>query len=316
GGITALAQRRFYPDDVRGTVAYVAPMSFNAPDPRYLDQLAQVGMPTLSDCHAAVRNLASRMLSRRAQMLDLARSDAAQAGHAYTRVKLGPAVEAAITGLEWGFWQTAGDGHCDHVPQITDSDDALFQFLKDTSPVSDYDDEQIGYYAPYYYQSYWQLGIPDYTVPYLTDQMWYGDVDYLGELPTAEPAFDPDAMDDLQEWLESADTDEHDKVTRADLGKHLMFIYGRWDPWFAGRVAVGDAGDTVTFIKSHGNHYTKLFTLDAGDQAQAFAYIHRWTGVEPLLSRLQHPTTSGSARVGRRRQPPPLGAGHARAAPR
>ncbi|HEX8109077.1 MAG TPA: S28 family serine protease, partial [Kofleriaceae bacterium] len=76
GGITALAHRRFYPDDVRGTVAYVAPMSFNVPDPRYPDQLDQVGMPTLSDCHAAVRDLASMMLSRRAQMLDLARSDA------------------------------------------------------------------------------------------------------------------------------------------------------------------------------------------------------------------------------------------------
>ncbi len=316
GGITALLHRRFYPEDVRGTVAYVAPMSFNVPDPRYPAQLDQVGMPTLADCHAAVRSLASEMLNRRAQMLDHARTDPDQIQYTYTRVKIGPAVEAAIAGLEWGFWQTAGDGHCDELPQITDSDDALFQFLKDTSPVSDYDDDQLGHYAPYYYQSYWQLGIPDYTVSYLTDQMWYGDDDYLGELPTAEPAFDPAAMDDLQEWLQSSDTDDHDPVTRADLGKHLMFIYGRWDPWFAGRVAVGAADDAPTYIKPNGNHYTKLFTLDASEQAEAFAKIRRWTGVEPLLSRLQHPAASDSARVGGRRRPLLLAAAHARAAPR
>lgn len=317
GGITALLHRSFYPDDVRGTVAYVAPMSFNAPDPRYPAQLEQVGMPNLPACHAAVRNLAIEMLNRRTKMLDQARSDAALGAHAYTRVKIGPAVEAAIAGLEWGFWQFAGDGHCDpdQLPKLTDSDEALFAFLKSMSPVSDYDDDQLRYYAPYYYQSYWQLGIPDYSVPYLKD-LWYGDGDYLGELPTTEPAFDPGAMDRLQEWLQDPETDEHDKVTRMDLGKHLMFIYGRWDPWFGGRVATGLAGDAPTFIKAKGNHNTKLFTLDPADQAQAFAYIHRWTGVEPLLSRLQHASTSASAREVGRRQPPPLGAGHARVARR
>jgi hypothetical protein len=123
-------------------------------------------------------------------------------------------------------------------------------------------------------------------------------------------------MDRLQEWLQDPETDEHDKATRMDLGKHLMFIYGRWDPWFGGRVATGLAGDAPTFIKAKGNHNTKLFTLDPADQAQAFAYIHRWTGVEPLLSRLQHASTSASAREVGRHHPPPLGAGHARVARR
>lgn len=315
GGTTALLHRSFYPDDVRGTVAYVTPMSFNVPDPRYPAQLEQVGMPSLSDCHAAVRNLAIEMLNRRARMVDQARAEATVGAHAYTRVKIGPAVEAAIAGLEWGFWQMAGDGHCDpgQLPSVTDGDDALFSFLKSISPVSEYDDEQLGYYAPYYFQSYWQLGVPDYSTSYLTD-LWYGDHDYEGELPCAEPAFDPAPMDRLQEWLQDPATDEHDKVTRADLGKHLMFIYGRWDPWFGGRVATGLAGDSPTFIKAKGNHNTKLFTLDPADQAQAFSYIHRWTGVEPLLSRLQRASTSASAREVGRRRPPRLV--NARVAPR
>jgi hypothetical protein len=297
-------------------VAYVAPLSFNAPDPRYSAQFEH-DLIGLSDCRADVRGLASEMLARRrAQMLDRARTEADQAAFTYSRVKIGPAVEAAIAGLEWGFWQTAGDGHCDTLPHVTDSDDKLFDFLKATSPVSDYNDDQLGYYAPYYYQSYSQLGYPDYAVSYLTDQMWYGEVDYLGELPTTEPAFDSGAMDQLQQWLEDRDTDEHDRVTREDLGKHLLFLYGDWDPWFAGRVASGAAEDSPTLIQPRGNHFTQLATMNRSFQFQAFAYIQRWTGVEPLLWRLERQTPSVATRkVGKHRRPP-LRMARARAAPR
>jgi hypothetical protein len=316
GGITALLHRSFYPTDVSGTVAYVAPLSFNAPDPRYSAQFEH-DLIGPSDCRAAVRALACEMLGhRRAQMLDRARAEAAQDASGYSRVKIGPAVEAAIAGLEWGFWQTAGDGHCDTLPRVTDSDDKLFEFLKATSPVSEYNDDQLGYYAPYYYQSYSQLGYPDYTVSYLTDQMWYGEIDYLGELPTSEPAFDPGAMDRLQQWLEDPDTDEHDPVTRKDLGKHILFLYGDWDPWFAGRVVTGAALDTPPLIQPRGNHFTQLATMDRSFQFQAFAYIQRWTGVEPLLWRLERQSPSVATRkVGNHRRPP-LRMARARAAPR
>src|SRR5262249_6571388 len=151
-------------------------------------------------------------------------------------------------------------------------------------------------FGPYYYQSYAQLGYPDETVAYLTDQLWYSDEDYLGELPTAEPAFDPQVMDDLETWLEDSSTDDHDPVTRADLGKHLISIYGKWDPWYAGRVAYGDALDTVQFAKEQGNHDTKLATLATLDRVQAFSHIKQWTGVDPVLWRLeQHRTTDAIA---------------------
>lgn len=300
GGITALIHRRFYPHDVNGTVAYVTPMSFTASDPRYPAQFDLIGSDS---CRAAVRNAASEMLRRRSAMLARAQ---AQSEHVYTRVKIGPALEAAVAGLEWGFWQTAGSDDCDSVPPTTASDDELFAFLERVSPVSGDDDEQLGYYAPYYYQSYAQLGYPDSTVAYLADQLSYGEEDYLGELPTAEPMFDPRAMDDLETWLEDAGTDDHDPVTREDLGKHLMFIYGKWDPWFAGRVAYGDAGDTVQYVKDQGNHDTKLATLDAVDRVQAFSYIKHWTGVDPVLWRLEQYRTDAVAREAGHRGHPPL----------
>lgn len=323
GGITALFHRSFYPTDVSGTVAYVTPLSFTAPDLRYSAEFDNNQIGT-ADCRAAVRGLAMEMLAnRRAQMVQCAQTEADQAAATYKRVQIGPAVEAAISGLEWGFWQTAGDdGRCGTLPLATDSDETLFEFLKAMSPVSDYNDEELGNYEPYYYQSYLQLGYPDSRMSYLSDQMWFRKADYLGELPTPEPKFDPSAMDQLQQWLQDPATDEYDPVTREDLGKHLLFLYGDWDPWFAGRVALGLAGDSWSLVQPHGNHLTHLSTMDPGLQNEAFAYIKRWTGVEPLLWRLQPqqqqvPSSSAAtSRLGGKQRHPLVRAARARALPR
>ena len=47
GGKTAIFHRRFYPDDVDATVSYVAPFSFGLDDERYIDFLANVGIPRM-----------------------------------------------------------------------------------------------------------------------------------------------------------------------------------------------------------------------------------------------------------------------------
>src|SRR5688572_9391383 len=59
GGMTAIYHRRFFPDDVEGTVPYVAPISFGAPDDRYVPFLDTLGPPT---CRNAVRAMALELL--------------------------------------------------------------------------------------------------------------------------------------------------------------------------------------------------------------------------------------------------------------
>lgn len=43
GGMTSIYHRRFYPSDLEGTVADVAPLSFGTADPRYIEFVEQVG---------------------------------------------------------------------------------------------------------------------------------------------------------------------------------------------------------------------------------------------------------------------------------
>src|SRR6185437_7799962 len=113
---------RFFPGDVAGTAAYSAPISFADPDYRY-DTWTESTIGT-QPCRDAVKALAAELLQHRRQMLiDRATAEAAADGETYTRVAIGPAVEASATGLYWSFWQYFGKDACAMVPAVTASDD-------------------------------------------------------------------------------------------------------------------------------------------------------------------------------------------------
>jgi len=269
GGMTAIFYRRFFPDDVDGTVPYVAPISFAAPDPRYPPFIDTVGTDA---CRQAVRDAATEMLShRRAALEQRAQTQATQYGYAYTRVLLGPAVESAIDSLEWSFWQYFGISTCSQVPTATATDDQMFAFLDKIAPVSDSDDEQTGLFDAYYYQAYFQLGYPDGGAAYLKPFLMYTDADYLNSLPTAQPTYDGGAaMHDIDDFLE-----QH--------GDRFLFVYGQWDPWTAGKFTLGGATDSLELIQAQGTHNSHLTRLAQADQDAAMAKLAAWTGVQPMV---------------------------------
>ncbi|MDX2088496.1 MAG: S28 family serine protease [Kofleriaceae bacterium] len=268
GGMTAVYHRRFYPDDVEATVPYVAPLSFGAPDGRYAPFLDTIGP---DDCRQKVRDAATEMLAnRRAAMLQRATDQAAADGHSYTRVAIGPAVESSISSLEWAFWQYYGVGACNSVPVASATDDELWAFLDEISPVADNDDDQIGAFDAYYYQAYAQLGYPDGGADYLDPHLMYADADYAGSLPTEEPAYDGGAaMRDIDQWVQSE-------------GRQLLFLYGEWDPWTGGAFELGNAQDSLRVTQAQGTHGARIGRLAAADQDAVNAKLAAWTGVIPL----------------------------------
>ncbi len=266
GGTTAVIHRAFYPDDVDGTVAYVAPISFGIPDVRYPAFFDTVGT---QQCREAVRAVATEMLANRRAALE-ARA-AAQTSCRYTRVAIGPAVEAAVVSLEWTFWQYLGAEVCGQVPAVTASDDEMFAFLERVSPVSDNDDENLAVLEPYYYQTYAQLGYPDDSVGSLAPYRRYPEAAYEGRISDGEPCYDMgEAMRKVDDYVEHR-------------GKRLLFIYGQWDPWTAGRFVRGDAEDTQVFVQPRGTHHATIGQLMRQHREAALAMLKAWTGVTPTL---------------------------------
>lgn len=291
GGMTATYHRRFYPDDVDGTVPYVAPISFAAPDDRYTAFVDAIGP---ASCRTALRAAAVEMLQNRRAAME-ARA-AAQPNHAYNRIALGPAVEIAIASLEWAFWQYWGVDYCGNVPATTATDDELFDFLDTVAPVSDSDDDQVAAFEAYYYQAYAQLGYPADNATYLDPFLLYTDADYDGALPTPEPpAYDSAAaMTDIDTWVRTE-------------GDRLLFVYGEFDPWSGGMYTLGAATDSLLLVQPQGSHGSRLFQLADADRDAAYAKLEAWTGVKPLP-----PITEKPAREVEPRLPPLLIRMHAR----
>jgi hypothetical protein len=262
GGMTAVFHRRFYPDDVEGTVAYVAPISFGTPDLRYERHMSMIGGRA---CRQRVQDLAVEMLSRRRDALY---AYAEGQGHSYTRVTLHAALEAAIVALEWTFWQFSGEAGCETLPPLTADDLTLFTFLDKISPVSDSDDAHLASSEAYYYQSHAELGYPDNCADYLLPYLRYTEADYANELPGPAPVHDSNAMRDIQEYVE-----EH--------GERLLFVYGEWDPWTGGKFAIGNAKDSDVLTQKKGTHWTKLSHLELAEMEEAFSMLREWTGVVP-----------------------------------
>ncbi|MBX3159978.1 MAG: aminopeptidase [Deltaproteobacteria bacterium] len=269
GGMTAMYHRRFYPDDVEGTVPYVAPQSFGAPDPRYATVFDTIGPPA---CRQAVRDLAVEMLqNRRAALLARAEAQAATDDHVYTRILIGPAVESSVVSLEWAYWQYFGNNFCDKLPATTDTDQKLFDFLETISPVGDNDDASIAGFEAYYYQAYAQLGYPDGGTAYLEPYLMYTDRDYDNVVPTGLPAYDGGAaMHDIDGFVRAS-------------GDRLLFVYGEWDPWTAGRFELGGATDSLSLTQPRGTHGARLARLADADREAAFARLEAWTGVKPVI---------------------------------
>ena len=277
GGMTAIYHRRFYPDDVEGTVPYVAPQSFGAPDLRYTAFVDTLGPAA---CRQAVRDVAIELLANRRAMIEGKAIDQALIeGHGYNRVALAPAVEISIVSLEWAFWQYYGVGLCTSVPLPTATDDELWGFLDLVSPPSDNDDVQVAAFDAYYHQAYAQLGYPDTGATYLDPYIQFADAAYDGSLPTAVPTYDGGAaMRDIDEWVRTE-------------GARLLFVYGEWDPWTGGKFELGQATDSVSLTQPRGSHGARISRLDDADEATAHAKLAAWSGVTPIAiqpSRARH----------------------------
>jgi hypothetical protein len=263
GGMTSVYHRRFYPDDVAGTVAYVAPQSFGVADPRYVTFLDQVGDdPACRDALKAYQRLA---LQHRAEMLTR------MAGSGMTFDFLGPdeALEHAVLGLPFGFWQYGDASMCASVPAAGATADELYQFLDSaTGMVAYVSDASIAAFGPYYYQAATQLGEAALAESHLADLLLHpGTYAPAAYVPAGvSVTFEAAAMLDIDSWVKTS-------------GSELMFVYGENDPWSAGAFELGGAVDSFRYYVAGGNHGAGILELATADRTQATAALRRWAGV-------------------------------------
>ncbi|EPD60364.1 S28 family serine protease [Streptomyces sp. HGB0020] len=273
GGMTATYYERFYPRDMDGVVAYVAPNDVvNNEDSAYDRFFTKVGT---KECRDRLNAVQREALVRRESLEKKYASYAADNGYTFTTIgSLDRAYEAVVLDYVWGFWQYNLLANCSDdtlIPPDAKSatDDQIWNSIDTISGFSFYTDQGLEPYTPYYYQAGTQLGAPTIHFPYIEKKyVRYGYQPPRNFVPRDIPMrFQPYAMDDVDSWVR-----HH--------AHHMLFVYGSNDPWGAERFAVGKGSkDSYVFTAPGMNHGANVAGLVADQKALATARILDWAGV-------------------------------------
>ncbi len=269
GGMTSIYHRRFFPDDVDATIAYVAPISFGAPDGRYQAFFDSVATAT---CRERLHAFQREVLIRRATLEPMAVAEASAEGWSYSIIGgVEVAFESEAAGFEWGYWQYMDSAWCDYIPTASSSDADIYEFFGYLGGVGGSTDDSYMRFMPYYFQAEVELGYPGYHAAYMDDLLIYDEVaqgEIYPEGVTIE--YDPTVMEDIAYWVDTE-------------GSELMFIYGEYDPWTAGEFELGGAVDSYKYEVAGGNHGASILQLVESDLNAALANLESWTGVTPVI---------------------------------
>lgn len=271
GGMTATYYRRFYPNDMDGTVAYVAPNDVrNDEDWAYDRFFATVGT---AECRKDLAAVEREALKRRGEMVDRFQKKAAEEGWTFKLVgNADRAYEVLVTDLVFGFWQyQPAATACAEVPGPTASTDDLWNWIDEVGGFASYTDQGMEPYLPYYYQAGTQLGEPGYQYPNVKDLLRYPGINNSRTfVPRDIPmTFDKKAMPDVDRWVR-----HH--------AQQMMFVNGQYDPWSSEHFEVGrGAEDSYVFTVPGGNHGSNIAKLKEADRTKATARLLAWAGVTP-----------------------------------
>jgi PS-10 peptidase S37 len=274
GGMTSLYHRRFFPNDVEGTIAYVAPQSYGTNDPRYPLFLEQVGTPA---CRQAIITFQQALLDRRAELTALYQVQAQDFGLTYQQVGgLDVAFEHAVQEFRFAFWQYSGEFNCAAIPAANAPAEALANMLDSLSGPADLaSDQALADFGAYYYQAATQLGSYGPLELHLRSRLNFPGTYRVERYSPYPPArFDALAMPLVQAWV-------------GLFGQRVMFLYGQNDPWSAGAFEVGHAQDSFRYVVEAGNHGSFLFMLSDAQRTEAYATLARWAGLEPQPAALR-----------------------------
>jgi hypothetical protein len=266
GGMTSVYHRRFYPGDIDGVVAYVAPNDvINPADGAYDRFFDTVGT---ASCRAALDDVQREALRRRDRLVPVLQADAAAKGWTFGG-SIGTAdrsFEMTVLDSVWAFWQYSSAADCPTVPAVSATDEELYAWIDAVAGWSFYTDQGLEYYWPYYYQAATQLGWPSLRFAHLRGLRAYpGLYTANASLPAKlRRPHNPLPMIDVDLWVRTC-------------AERMLFIYGENDPWGAERFTVSGR-DSALFVAPGANHGANIARLNPQDAAAATAMLRRWAG--------------------------------------
>jgi hypothetical protein len=269
GGMTSVYHRRFYPRDVDGVVAYVAPNDPINPEDRAYDRFFDT-VGTDPACRKALDDLQVEALKRRPELVTKYAAWAASEGRTFNQVlgNVDKAFEMTVLDTVWAFWQYFKQADCVTVPARTATTDEIYKFIDDVAGWSFYTDQGVLPYTPYYYQAATQLGWPALKFDHLRGLTHYPASFYQANSnlpPELRSRHQTLPMIDIDLWVR----------TRSS---QMLFVYGSDDPWGA-EPFHPSRNDSYRYTAPGANHGANIAQLVPAERTAATTALQRWAKV-------------------------------------
>lgn len=260
GGQTTIYHRRFYPNDVDVSVAYVAPLNFAREDPRIAKHLKSV---STKEDREKVRDFQMALFKNKSKIMPLLKDYAKEKGYTFDLTGIDRAYDLDALEYSFAFWQW--DGNTRHIPGKNASMKEMFDHWKSIAPFSFFDDKPLTSDQLFTYQALTQLGFYDYDITpfkkYLHDTK---NVTFDYKMPKGvEATYDPEPMKDVNEWLQ-----KH--------GNNMLYIYGEYDPWGSTGVNPSAQTNAVKMVNPKGNHRTRIKSFPPDMQDSIYRVLESW----------------------------------------
>jgi hypothetical protein len=263
GGIATLCYRRFYPEDVVATIAMVAPLMYEAEDPRFDVFLTE----TVGDaaCRERLREFQRAILENREQVVPYVQAFIDDTGDSFPFGAEGT-LELAVLEYPFAFWQV-GPSDCSQIPEPGASAAAMYTHLSEINGLLLYSSSYQQYYAPVFYQAFTEFGYYGFITEHLEDLLVAVENpgNYLFGPPGVEMVFHPEVMADIIGWLQTQ-------------GNNIVYVYGGRDPWGAAAIELTGQTNAIKIVQPGANHSVKIIDLD--DRELVYSALEEWVGVD------------------------------------
>jgi len=262
GGKTALFHRRFYPDDVEATVAYVAPFMFSLDDERFVPFLASRGT---SEGRDAIHEFQQRLLLHADSLIP--RFEAWFPANGWNlSIPAGPIFEDRVRGYEWNYWQRHIFDYA-QIPGPDDFYDVWIDHLATVVRLHFSSDVYRDYFSAYRYQAFTEIGGPAMDLSHLDGLTRFESMDTPEGygLPADIPEYSSAVVEDVVQWLENQ-------------GNGIIYIYGGDDPWTAGAVEPAGQTNALRFVQAGADHSVGIEDLDQRDLV--LSTLGQWMGIQ------------------------------------
>ena len=263
GGQATIYHRFYYPKDVDVSIPYVAPLNFSDEDERVYTFLKNVGT---EECRQKIYDFQISLFENKEKLMPLVKKYATEKNYTFS-MGIDRAFDLSVLEYSFAFWQWCGN--CENIPDETASIEEIFENFKTVNPLSFFDDHDVEYNRPFFYQALTEIGMYGYEIEpfkkYLKDTT---NISFEFTLPDGVSAnFDTSSMRNIDRWIKAE-------------GNNMLYIYGQNDAWSSTAVEPSKTTNAVKMVNPGGCHETRIKSFPDNMKDSIYTVLENWLDIE------------------------------------